>query len=203
MPLTEDLNTKAERELVLQLINGDEDAFCTLYAMYKNRLIYYAIRFLKSQESAEDIFQEAFIVIWKTRRFINPDTPFSAYLYTIVRNRILNQLRDLEHHEKLKNDILSLSVDYTNETADEILTNDLRTLINKGLEKLTPRQREIFKMSRDEAMTHKEIADRLGISVNTVQQSISTSLSSLRDFLKKNSVLHVDLILLLLCLGHQ
>lgn len=57
----------------------------------KNRLIYFAMRFLKSREYAEDVFQDAFAVVWQTRRFINPDTSFSSYLYTIVRNRILNQ----------------------------------------------------------------------------------------------------------------
>lgn len=60
-----------ERSLVLRLIDGDEDAFCELYASYKNRLIYFAMRFLKSREYAEDVFQDAFTVIWQGRRFIN------------------------------------------------------------------------------------------------------------------------------------
>ena len=60
----------AERSLVLRLIEGDEDAFCELYAAYKNRLIYFAMRFLKSREYAEDIFQDAFAVVWQGRRFI-------------------------------------------------------------------------------------------------------------------------------------
>ena len=81
---------KDERTLVLRLIDGDEEAFCELYAAYKNRLIYFAMRFLKSRDYAEDVFQDAFTVIWQGRRFINPDTSFSSYLYTIVRNRILN-----------------------------------------------------------------------------------------------------------------
>ena len=59
-----------ERSLVLRLIEGDEDAFCELYAAYKNRLIYFAMRFLKSREYAEDIFQDAFAVVWQGRRFI-------------------------------------------------------------------------------------------------------------------------------------
>ena len=85
-----------EREVVLRLIDGDEEAFCELYAAYKNRLLYFALKFVKSREFAEDIFQDAFTVVWQTRRFINPEASFSSYLYTIVRNRILNQLRDSE-----------------------------------------------------------------------------------------------------------
>lgn len=190
-----------ERSLVLRLIEGDEDAFCELYAAYKNRLIYFAMRFLKSREYAEDIFQDAFAVVWQGRRFINPDASFSAYLYTIVRNRILNQLRDLSNQDKLREQILSQAVNYTNETKDEIIVNDLRQFISRALQQLTPRQREIFQMSRERQMSHREIAEVLGISVNTVQESISISLRTLRTYLEKNSIVGADLILLLVCLN--
>ena len=190
-----------EPSLVLRLIEGDEDAFCELYAAYKNRLIYFAMRFLKSREYAEDIFQDAFAVVWQGRRFINPDASFSAYLYTIVRNRILNQLRDLSNQDKLREQILSQAVNYTNETKDEIIANDLRQFISRALQQLTPRQREIFQMSRERQMSHREIAEVLGISVNTVQESISISLRTLRTYLEKNSIVGADLILLLVCLN--
>lgn len=190
-----------ERSLVLRLIEGDEDAFCELYAAYKNRLIYFAMRFLKSREYAEDIFQDAFAVVRQGRRFINPDASFSAYLYTIVRNRILNQLRDLSNQDKLREQILSQAVNYTNETKDEIIANDLRQFISRALQQLTPRQREIFQMSRERQMSHREIAEVLGISVNTVQESISISLRTLRTYLEKNSIVGADLILLLVCLN--
>ena len=190
-----------EHALVLRLIEGDEDALCELYATYKNRLIYFAMRFLKSREYAEDIFQDAFTVVWQGRRFINPDASFSAYLYTIVRNRILNQLRDLANHDKLREQILSQAVDYTNNTKETVFANDLRQFIVRALQQLTPRQREIFEMSREQQMSHREIAEALGISVNTVQESISISLRILRTYLEKNSVAGADLVLLLICLN--
>ena len=170
-----------EKALVLRLIDGDEDAFCELYAAYKGRLIYFAMRFLKSREHAEDVFQDAFTVIWQSRRFINPDASFSSYLYTIVRNRVLNQLRDLDNQNKLKEHVLAQAVDYTDETKNEILANDLRQLILRALQQLTP--------------------ETLGISVNTVQESISLSLKSLRGYLQKNSVAAADLVLLLVCMN--
>lgn len=190
-----------ERSLVLRLIDGDEDAFCELYASYKNRLIYFAMRFLKSHEYAEDVFQDAFTVIWQGRRFINPDTSFSSYLYTIVRNRVLNQLRDLDNQDKLKEQILAQAVDYTEDTKHRIMADDLRHLIACAMQQLTVRQREVFRMSREEQMSHQEIADALGISINTVQEHISTSLRVLRVYLEKHKVLGADLILLLICLN--
>ena len=99
-----------EREIVLRLIDGDEDAFCELYATYKNRLLYFAMRFVKSRDFAEDIFQDAFTVIWQGRRFIDPNASFSSYLYTIMRNRILNQIRNMEKEDTLKESILSQAI---------------------------------------------------------------------------------------------
>lgn len=189
-----------ERILILRLIEGDENAFCELYAAYKTRVIYFAMRFLKSREFAEDVFQNTFTVIWQSRCFINPDIPFSSYLYTIVRNRVLNQLRDLANQEKLKEHIFLQAIDYSNDTSNEVLVNDLQQLINRALLQLTPRQREIFGMSREQQMSHKEIAEALNISVNTVQESISTSLRTLRAYLRKNSVVGADFIIFLFLL---
>ena len=125
-----------ERELVLRLIDGDEDAFCELYAAYKNRLLYFAMKFVKSREFAEDIFQDAFTVVWQSRRFINPDASFSSYLYTIVRNRILNQIRDMANEDKLKEHILSHAVDSANETNNKIFFDDLKDVLSRALEQL-------------------------------------------------------------------
>lgn len=190
-----------ERSLVIRLIDGDENAFCELYAAYKNRLIYFAMRFLKSREYAEDIFQDAFTVIWQSRRFINPDASFSSYLYMIVRNRIFNQLRNLANEDRLKEHILSHAVDYTNDTNEEILANDLKRLIQCALQQLTPRQREIFEMSREQQLSHREIAEALGISIYTVQESVCNSLKILRSYLEKNKVVGADFVLLLICLN--
>ena len=190
-----------ERELVLRLIDGDEDAFCELYAAYKNRLLYFAMKFVKSREFAEDIFQDAFTVVWQSRRFINPDASFSSYLYTIVRNRILNQIRDMANEDKLKENILSHAVDSANETNNKILFDDLKDVVSRALEQLTPRQREVFNMSRDLQMSHKEIAEALGVSVNTVQEHISVSLKVIRAYLTKYSGTSADILLILLCLN--
>lgn len=190
-----------EHELVIRLIDGDEDAFCELYAAYKNRLLYFAMKFVKSRDFAEDIFQDAFTIIWQSRRFINPDASFSSYLYTIVRNRILNQIRDADKENTLKERILSQAIDYTDDTKENILANDLREIINKALEKLTPRQREIFEMSREAQMSHKEIADTLDISVHTVQEHISVSLRTIRTFLSKYAGTYTDMLLILICLN--
>lgn len=191
-----------ERLLVIRLINGDEKAFCELYSAYKNRLLYFAMKSVKSRDFAEDIFQDTFTVIWQSRRFINPDASFSSYLYAIVHNRILNHLRKVAGEDRLREHILAQSIDYTDDTKNEILFEELKEILFRAMEHLTPRQREVFRMSRDLAMSHQEIADTLGISVNTVQEHISSSLRIIRSYLNKtDSGVYVDLLLLLICLN--
>lgn len=190
-----------ERALVTRLIDGDEDAFCELYAAYKNRLLYFAMKFVKSRAFAEDIFHDAFTVVWQSRRFINPNTSFSSYLYTIVRNRILNQLRDESRENELKESILAQAIDYTDSTKDNIMANDLKNIINHAMEQLSPRQREVFEMSRESFMSHKEIAEALGISINTVQEHISSSLKVIRSYLIKYTGTDADILLILICLN--
>lgn len=190
-----------EKELIKKLIDSNEEAFCELYALYKNRLMYFAMKFLKSKEFAEDVFQDAFASVWQNRRFLNPESPFSAYIYTIVRNRILNLLSTFENEKKLKESILSSAIEIDNETSQSILDADLSAIIEKAIENLTPQQSKVFEMSRKRFMSHKEIAAELGISVYTVQQHISTSLRLIRTYLTKYSETYTDLLILLFCLN--
>ena len=181
-----DIDSEKERRLVADLLEGDESAFCELYALYKDRLMWFSLK---------DVFQDAFASIWQNRRFLNPNVPFGPYVYTIVKNRILNLLAGLDRELELRDKIRSASLDSTNETEDSVLDTDLNALLDKALETLTPQQKRVFDMSRKDMKSHKEIADSLGISVYTVQQHISTALKVIRAFLAKYAETYMKLLL--------
>lgn len=188
-----------ERQLLIGLVNGDEASFCELYALYKSRLIYFALKFIKSTEFAEDIFQDAFTSVWENRRFVNPYQPFAPYIYTIVKNRLLNLLAGIDKEAELKQKLLANAVDYSNDTENSLLENEYKSLFLNALGTLTEQQRRVFEMSRTEFKSHKEIAEELNISVYTVQQHISASLKLIRGYLKKHAGSLSDVLLLLLC----
>ena len=190
-----------EHEWVLRLIEGDEDAFCQLYSCYKSRLLFFARKFLKSSDYAEDVLQDVFTNIWVGRRLINPDIPFSSYLFTIVKNRVLNQIRDLEKQQVLREAILQDSADYDEVTQHEILSEDLRGVLQKAFASMTPRQKEVFQLSREGQLSYKEIAEKLNISVNTVHEHVTAALHIIRSYVVKYSGADVKIILLLLCLN--
>ena len=195
--------SNTEKLLVIALIDGNEAAFCKLYALYKDRLIYFAMKFIKSRDIAEDVFQDAFIAIWQNRHFLNPELPFSSYIYTIIKNRILNLLSDLDKDQRLKDYLISNAIDYTNETENDIIDTELNKLLEKALLSLTPQQKRVFEMSRKDMKSHKEIANELQISVYTVQQHISASLKIIRGFLLKYGEAYTGILLIIFHISNR
>lgn len=175
-----------ERQVILRLINDDDEAFCDIYALYKDRLMYFTLRFIKSREYAKDICQDIFLALWQNRHCINPDASFSSFLYTIARNRILYHLRSSKSDEKLRNHILAQAIDFHNETMETVSANELSCIISQAIDQLTARQREIFEMSRNRGMSHKEIAESLKISIHTVQEHVSLSLKIIQSAIKQH-----------------
>lgn len=187
-----------EKELVIRLTEGDKDAFCKLYNLYREQLIFFAFKFLKSSTYTEDIVQDTFTNIWLGRKFIQVDVPFSTYLYTIVKNRVLNQLRSLERQHFLEDHVRTHAIDYAEDAQNELLSQDLKGVVQKAFETLSPRQQKVFRLSREGHMSYKEIADNLGISVNTVHEHITSCLHIIRQYLIKYCEMKSDVLSFLL-----
>ncbi|MDD4417157.1 MAG: sigma-70 family RNA polymerase sigma factor, partial [Proteiniphilum sp.] len=109
--------------------------------------------------------------------------------------------RGIASEKKVMQTILSEAIDYDNETSRNILYNELNEIIEKAINRLTPRQKEIFRMSREEFMSHREIAQKLNLSIYTVQEHTTQALKSIRGFLAKYPESLADLFLILVCLN--
>nr|WP_321357223.1 RNA polymerase sigma-70 factor [uncultured Draconibacterium sp.] len=176
-------NTKLNSELIGLLKKGDVAAFDTIYNMYCHKLHQFVIRYLKQEEDAEEIVQEVFIKIWESREKIKNHASFESFLFTISYNATISLLRKRLSESKSKEYLKSIQqIQNANTVVDELQFNELNEKVQRLLEQLTPRQKEIFILSREEGLTHKEIAQRLKISENTVKNHLVTSLK----FLKSN-----------------
>lgn len=109
-------------------------------------------------------------------------------------------LRGIESEKRVMQAILSQAIDYNDDTSRNVLYNELNEIIEKAINRLTPRQKEIFRMSREEHMSHREIAQQLNLSNYTVQEHITQALKSIRSFLTKYPGSMADLLLILICL---
>lgn len=178
------------------LTQHDEVAFCELYTRYKDKLYYFCFSLLKSKEEANDIVQEIFIRIWESRSFINPELSFSAFIYTMARNRILNYFRGIDIDTKIKEIIAFKSPVKEEKIESDIIYTEYQKLLTDAIDAMPPQRKKVFNLSREENLSHKEIAARLDISVNTVQQHISESLKFIKLYFKKHGNISLTLLFL-------
>ncbi|MFZ4260447.1 RNA polymerase sigma factor [Sphingobacterium sp. HJSM2_6] len=174
------LSPDYEKELLLQLKEGDCHAFEKIYLHYFTLLYTQAYHKIGDSELAKDIVQDIFTNIWKNRSSLNIQKSLSSYLFISVRNHILDRIAKAKNEEKYL-DSLSSFLASEETTADGRLREKM---LNEEIEKLlagfSPRIREIFELSRRGFLSHKEIAGRLNISEQTVRGYIKEALRILK-----------------------
>lgn len=185
------LSSLSEENLVQLFVAGDKSAFENLYVNYKEKLYCYCLSILSDSDISEDLVQDTFIKIWETRKSIHPQMSFSAYLFTIVHNKAITYIRRLQA-EKITNDEWLKEYSNPDESAiTGIISGEYERFFEKTIESLPPRRKLVFRLSREEGLSHKEIAKRLGISVYTVQEYISETLGCFKFNLSKHPDLQV------------
>lgn len=169
---------------IRELAKSNESSLEVLFNYYYPRLYYFSKSFLKIETGIDDILQEVFLKIWQNRKKITVVSTFNAYIFTITRNLLLNELRSRLNNQKIKDKIQELSVAKEYTFFEQTEYNDLREKIEDIIDELPVRQKEVFILSRKEGLSHKEIAEKLEISTKTVEYHITQSVSFLRKRLK-------------------
>ena len=146
---------------------------------YKGMLLF-ALRFVKEEEAAKEIVQEAFISLWERRESIDPERQVKSYLSTSVRNRCLNYLRDNKRFNGTLLTLENLNPAPSTEEHDRLELNELSIQIYNAIAELPEKCREVFQLNRFENMKYQEIANHLQISVKTVETQMSKALAHLR-----------------------
>ena len=181
-----------ELEIVLlQLADGNPAAIEELFDHYYPRLYHFSKSFLKLDEGIDDILQEVFIKIWQNRKSIKNFETFNSYVFTITRNLLLNELRSRLNNQKIRDNILKASLAEEYLPFEELDYLELKSKIEAVIEELPSKQKEIFKLSRIEGLSHKEIAEKLNISTKTVEYHISQSISILKAKLESFGLISV------------
>jgi len=191
--------TNSNTELIKLMKKGDMSAFDIIYKKYSTRLYGFVFRYVKQEIDTEEIVQEVFIKIWQSRDNINIYSSFESFLFTIAHNATINLLKKRVTEQKYVEHVKSLQhIDETYELTDEIHYKELKQKFQNLLDELSPRQKEIFLLSREEGLSHKEIAEKLGVSVNTVKNHLVTTLSILKKQLDNGLLISVLFICLFL-----
>jgi len=180
-PFTE---SNTDLELIALIDKDNREAFTALYQRYWDKIFAVAIHRLGNEEEAEEIVQEIFLSIWTRRKNLKLTHSLATYLSVAVKYKVINHLAR-KHRMQLQLDELTNTTPATeNSTSNWLDEKELRTQLEKCIDKLPERCRIVFLLSRDENKTYAEIATELNISQKTVEAHVSKALSTLRHDLK-------------------
>ncbi len=178
----------SDLHLFQKIKSGDKAALEYCYKKYFTGLYYYSKGIVKNATVAKDIVQECFMKIWENKESIIVQTSLSSYLYKMVYNYSLNHLKHqsvIEKHKTTQKALLEYASVYstiTNESGQSILiVKEFSKRIDDAIENLPDKCKQIFKLSRFDGLKNYEIAEKLNVSLNTVQKQISIALSKLRE----------------------
>lgn len=173
--------TTADDILLLKLIkNGDEHAFKHLFDSYFVSLCRFINIYLDHPAESEELALDIFTYLWENREQVEIKLSFKAYLFQAARNRCLNALRDRKPTTSL-DDTLQNTLQDRDYPSLEI--DELNRLIQEAISALPDKCREVFLHSRQESLSNQEIADKMGISVKTVEAQITKALKRIRKYL--------------------
>lgn len=166
-----------DRSLLELVMKGNELAFSQLYERYWDSLFIAAFKVLKDEESSKDIVQEIFLGIWESET-LDTIQNVPGYLHKMVRYKVLMLLRRGRVAER---HLQTIPAPVANTTDDILSFQELSETIESAIDKLPQKCGEVFRMSRIDHLSNQEIADRLNISVRTVETHISNALRYLRS----------------------
>lgn len=166
--------------LINRLRNGDESALTELYNKFWQSLFVSSYNVLKDRELCEDIIQDIFMNIWHNREKLEINISLKGYMYACARYQVFNQFKKNKDkiHVELFEDLDKRFQYSTPET--ELMHEELLDQINSIVEALPEKCQLVYKLSREEQLSHKEIAERLDISTKTVENHITKALHVIR-----------------------
>jgi RNA polymerase sigma-70 factor (family 1) len=163
--------------LTARLKAGDEAAFTEIYERYWQPLLRTAYHILQDRDLAQDIVQNVFIALWQ-RRAVADISHLQAYLQQATRFSVFKAIRELKNDQAFFERLAEVTADII--TDDPLLFKEHQQLLGELIGALPEDCRETFRLSREENMTYKQIAEYLGISEKTVEKRISRSLQQIR-----------------------
>jgi len=168
----------------LLLIEGlgrrDKLAFDYIFNYYYSTLCAFSMQYLNDRSASEDLVQDFFVSLWMGASKLRIRSSLKSYLFAGVKNQCLDYQKHQKVTEKYQAYVLFSTKSGDNTTDHYLAESELRLAIQKCLDKLSPRCREIFELSRLKGLSNQEISEKLGISKRTVELQVSNSLKILR-----------------------
>lgn len=170
----------SEIKLLEQIKKDDSSAFDEIFRKYYSQLCFFSLKIVKSKEAAEEIVQDLFVQFWEKRKTLDINISLKAYLYRSVYNNSVRQFKSNNKFESINDSYNSVEDNFT----DLLEKNEIENSVYNCIEELPEQCKKIFKMSRFEELKYREIAEKLNLSVKTVETQMSRALKYLTTNLK-------------------
>lgn len=175
---------KIEHNIIDGLKNGDREIFNRIFYLFYSDLVNYCGRFVNDDDVAEEIVQDIFTKLWIRHSYININSSLKAYLYKAVRNHTLNYFKYIKQKEKYKQYIGLSTIEKTDTPLNKLEEKNIQIRIDEAMLMLPEKCRKVFELKRYERLKNKEIAEKLNISIKTVENHISKAIKLLKKALK-------------------
>ena len=185
-----------EKAHLADLAQGSETAFRAVYDAYFPRLSAFCFKICKSEATTEEIIQEVFVKLWVNRSQLAALENLEGYLFAMARNRAIDHLRLLAKQTRLIQTLTRQQKDTGNVIEERLDSEGLKALIAEALEELSPQKKRVFQLSREEGLSHDEIAEMLQLSKSTIKNHLSETLRHIRKHL--GQLTHLFALILLL-----
>lgn len=182
--------------LLRQLQEGNRIAFTEIYRKYHKTLYVFSYYYLKNKEQAEDAVQTVFTKLWEYRSQIIVTINLKNYLYKMVKNHILNEIRNANNALTKNYEIAQSSENYEDNLLEKIEEKELMSLFYEAIDKLPDQKRSICLLKIKEGLSNKEIAEKLNIAENSVKAYYNLSIKILRSYLQKLLIIVILTVLL-------
>lgn len=176
---------QSDEELLVSLRQGSEDAFTIIYERYHKLLYVLAYKYLKSSYSSEDAVQYIFLKLWESRSLLTVNVNLRNYLYTMLKNHVLNEIRNNNSAIEKNYEIVQLSPEYENELLARIEEKDMMSHFYQAIDRLPEQKRQVCLYKLKGNFSNQEIADRMKISVPTVKTHYAQAIKLLRTHFEK------------------
>jgi RNA polymerase sigma-70 factor (ECF subfamily) len=190
-------NATLPGNILKNLKKGNQQAFRTIYDLYKDRLYYFLLRFCKNSHDAEELLQMLFVKLWENRKKIKQDTSFDAYLFTIAKNLAFDFLKSRTHQQLQSLHEQASEYAAVNVTEEKLLFEEYQLIALQAIEALPEKRQIIYRMNHEEGLAVNQIAEMLGLSPNTVKVQLSKATQSVRKFVRERGELAYLFLLML------
>jgi len=173
-----------ENIFIKALNKGDSGAFTHLIDIYNHKLCIYANSLINNSIQAEDVVQNVFIKVWERRKQLSSDYSLQSFLYKSVYNEFIDQYRKTQTTTRIE----KVYMDYLHELVDDVNQEDTDKLIfvvKEAINKLPPKCKEVFQLSKTNGLTNIEISEYMNISIKTVEAQMTKGYKIIRFSIKE------------------